>query len=291
MCSEHLRATDLLGQSTSIFALKNAKGGIIASDTLTTYLASGRYHDSEYTEMLPPECIHPKGRYVLLVDLPLPLGSAPATDKEVQTVASVRTYFDGKLLHSGPYGHTYWQLTELTPGVHDLEIRITDNSFRVVLKGFRRSLSVREAPPVGAPDGLCDFDNDREETLLLSAAPLPSMQQTAFPSQEGASTAPHGQSGTIDFAFPIEGDSICKGTPIQLSMRFPSSVSSGRGRLLLITLDGSAALVPLNDMNLPGCFEIDPAVILNPRQSHTLEHVFKALVVIAAGSCWQSRCP
>ncbi len=65
MCSEHLRATDLLGQSTSIFALKNAKGGIIASDTLTTYLASGHYHDSEYTEMLPPECIHPKGRYVL----------------------------------------------------------------------------------------------------------------------------------------------------------------------------------------------------------------------------------
>jgi hypothetical protein len=270
--SEDLRATDLLWQSTAIIALKTADGSIIASDTLTLYLTSGRYDDPSYREMLPSECIHQKGRYLLRVELPLPLRSAAATDEELHTIASIRTYLDGKLVHSGPYGHTYWQLTELTPGTHDLEIRITDESFRAVLSGFRRSLSVQEEAPVGAPDGMCDFDNDPEETLVLSAAVLPS--------QEDIGAALFSKSSTVKLASPIEGDCMCKGAPIQLRMLFPSSVSSGRERerLLLVTVDGSAAMIPLNDSTKPpGCVEVHPDLILNPGQ--TQEHVMKVFVM------------
>ena len=257
-------AGDFLRESTQIFAIKNSTGGIIASDKLTLYVTTRHYEESVYREVLPPECIHSEGRYLLRVELPLPI------DKEAR-IASVRTYLDGKLLHAGPYGQEYWQLAELAPGTHDFEIRIVDELFRQVLKGFRRSLSVREAPPVGASPGLCDFDNDPEDTLYLRAA--------GSPSHEAVHMAVSPDSSTIELASPIEGDCVCKGIPVHLSVHFPSSVSSGREQLLLVTVDGSAAMVPLNDMMLPGCFEIDPDLILNPRQYLSAEHILKVSVV------------
>ena len=66
-------------------------------------------------------------------------------------------------------------------------------------------------------------------------------------------------------------------------MHFPSSVMSSRERLLLIMVDGSATIVPLNNTELPSCFEIDTAHIANPnvniRPGTTAEHILKVLVV------------
>jgi hypothetical protein len=104
---------------------------------------------------------------LLHVELPLPLDSAAATDQEAGNVVSIRTFLDGKLLHEGPYRHVYWQLAELTPGSHDVEILVVDEQLRPVLRGFRESILVHDGPPE-APS-MCDFENDPEETLSLRA--------------------------------------------------------------------------------------------------------------------------
>ena len=67
----------------------------------------------------------------------------------------------------GPYKHRYWQLAELTPGSHDVEIQVVSTGLRPVLRGFRESILVRDGPPE-APS-MCDFENDPEETLSLRA--------------------------------------------------------------------------------------------------------------------------
>jgi hypothetical protein len=260
-------------ESSLIYALKNANDSIIASDTLTVLVTKNRYRDCEYRALLPPECIHSQGRYLLRVELPLHVDMIAGTDDIIDqaAVVSVRTYLDGKLLHEGPYKHRYWQLSELMPGSHDFEIQVVDELVRPMLRGFRESFSVREGPRVGAPDGMCDFDPDPGETLFLRA--------TGLPSQEAVHLSLSGPSTEIELASPIEGDCLWKEAPIRLSMKFPLSVTSGREQLLLITVDGSAALVSLNDTELPACFEIDAANIVNPRPGFSAEHILKVSVV------------
>ena len=269
---------DLVQESTYIFALKDANGSIIASDTLTVDVTMDAFHGCEYRVVLRPECIHTQGRYLLSVELPRPLDSTVATDAvhhaEARTAVSIRTYLDGRLLHMGPYKHRYWQLAELMPGSHDFEIRVVDAFFRPVLKGFRDSFSVREGPPVGAPDGMCDFDHDPEETLFLRA--------TGLPSQEAVHLTSSAPSTRIELASPIEGDCVWKEAPIRLSMHFPLSVTPGRDQLLLITMDGSATMVPLHGTELPACFEIDAAHLVNTSQGLPEPHTLKVSVVTSS---------
>ena len=265
-------------EATYVFALKTKSGDIIASEYLNLQVSSKRKHPCDYRVLLPPECVHRRG-ILLSVELPLPLVGTLADDgthPHNTSMVSVRTYLNGKLLHEGPYRQRFWHIADLTVGTHELEIRVVDQSLRPVLDGFRRSFFSRASDWTGIRDSindLCDFDHDPIETLSLSASNLPS--------QEDVHVDVAAEDRTIQLASPIEGDCVSKDERIHLAMHWPfsSQVMSSHDRLLLVRIDGSAAMLRLKHGELPRCFEVDSANMLNRNEWNTLEHILKVFLV------------
>ena len=270
-------------EAALIFAMKTPNG-IIASERLQLILTS-QGGNVTYTEVLPAACLHGSGVYLLYIELPLPFDSNQVPDHtaEAQSNSSearplvLRIYFDGVLIHAAPFQHAYLQITGLRPGTHELELRLVDEASRPIVNGFHRRLHVNVSS-AAVDSELCDFSNPEEDTVLLSAAGLPSVEEARLTASP--------DSRAIIMARPVEGDCFPTTGPLRLSLEYPSSVQSSRqtDMRLLISVDGSAVQIVLNTSSPVNCFEIDRENVENNRPRLTPEHMLKVAVVT---SDWQ----